>query len=591
MLNEVVVTATRTERALDDLVADVTVLDRTQLDRMGAAAVGDALRQIPGVEITRNGGPGTTTNVYIRGAESRFTAVFIDGVRVDSQSTGGATWESIPLSQIDRIEVLRGPAGAVYGSDAMGGVIQLFTRQGEAGFYPYVTMGLATYGTSKLDAGLSGGNEQVTFAVSVGSEESRGFNARSASTVSPDDDGYHNATANGRLDLKLDARHRLSANWLMNDITSQYDAAASSSFSKLADFQNLRHLETGGLTWSAQWSDRFSTRLSVTDGTDRYETVPSPYVTFTRVRSYYLSNQWQWDDHQVSAALERREDALNNASTAPMETARADNGLALGYGWTHGAHAVQLNVRADQDSEFGAKQTGSISYGYRFRPDWRVTAATGTAFRAPTLFQRFSVYGTPTLEPETGTNSELGLQYAAGDTRVGAVVYQNKVTNLISFVSKTGTCAGNFAPTPSTSRGCYFNTAKASYYGVTFTGQTRIAGADVHASLDVQDPRDEITGNLLQRRAPHHATLGVDKALGDWTWGASVIASGDRYDNNTNTTVLKGYTLVNLSAEKPLGDAWKLLLRLDNATDAVYQLTDTYNSPGRSLFVGLKWEP
>ena len=587
LLKEVVVTATRTERALDDLVADVTVVDRDQIDRMGAVAVSEVLRQVPGIEITRNGGPATTTNVFIRGAESRFTAVFIDGVRVDSQFlSGGATWENLPLSQFDRIEVLRGPAGSVYGSDAMGGVVQLFTRRGEAGFFPYVSMGLATYSTSKLDAGLSGGQGDWDYAVSVGTEGSKGFNARASSSVSPDDDGYHNQTASARLGFKLNSAHRLSVNWLMNDITSQYDSTTT----KLADHQSMRRLEASGLSWAADWTDHFHSRWSMSDSTDRYETAPSASLAYTRVRSYYLHNEWKQAEHLASVAMERREDSLNNATTTPLETARAQNGLALGYGWTNSRHAIQFNMRGDQDSEFGAKQTGAISYGFRITPEWRAMVAGGTSFKAPTLYQRFSTSGSPSLQPETGINREVGLQFARGSHHLGFTVYQNQVDNLIYFASNQGTCPQNL-PTASGTKGCYFSTAKASYYGATLTAQTRLAETDLRASLDVQDPRDDVTGKMLQRRSPQHATLGVDRKWGEWALGASAILSGDRYDNNTNTTVLKGYTLLNLSAERAVGHDWKLQLRVDNATDAVYQLADTYNTPGRSLFVGLKWEP
>ncbi|MCB1258202.1 MAG: TonB-dependent receptor, partial [Microthrixaceae bacterium] len=132
-LPEVVVSATRSEQPITDVLADVTLVDRAEIDHLGAASVSDVLERLPGITVNRNGGLASTTNVYLRGAEGRFTAVFIDGVRIDSQSTGGASWNAIPLSQVDRIEVLRGPAAAIYGSDAMAGVIQIFTREGEKG--------------------------------------------------------------------------------------------------------------------------------------------------------------------------------------------------------------------------------------------------------------------------------------------------------------------------------------------------------------------------------------------------------------------------------------------------------------------------
>ncbi|MEZ5702611.1 MAG: TonB-dependent receptor plug domain-containing protein [Burkholderiaceae bacterium] len=155
VLPTTVVTATRVAQPITDVVADVTVVDRAEIERSGASGVVDVLARLPGVSIARNGGVGANASVYIRGAETRFTAVFVDGVRVDSQSTGGATWNLIPVSQIDRIEVVRGPAAAVYGSDALGGVIQIFTRRGEAGFSPSLEVGVGSQGTRKVAASLT----------------------------------------------------------------------------------------------------------------------------------------------------------------------------------------------------------------------------------------------------------------------------------------------------------------------------------------------------------------------------------------------------------------------------------------------------
>ena len=177
-LRETVVTATRVEQPLSDLVADVSIIDSETIQRSGAVGVADILARVPGIQITRNGGPGSNASVYVRGGETRFTAVYIDGVRVDSQSTGGATWEQIPLSQIDRIEVLRGPAAAVYGSDAVSGVIQLFTKKGEGKPAPYVGVGFGNRGTYTAEAGVSGAAGAFDYSLGMTHERSDGFNAR-----------------------------------------------------------------------------------------------------------------------------------------------------------------------------------------------------------------------------------------------------------------------------------------------------------------------------------------------------------------------------------------------------------------------------
>ena len=572
-LAETVVTATRVAQPLSDVVADVSIIDRAQIERSGAVGVADVLKRLPGIEITRNGGPGATTSVFLRGAESRFTAVYIDGVRVDSQATGGAAWEAIPLALIDRIEVLRGPAAAVYGSDAIGGVIQIFTKRGEAGFAPYAGVGLGTYNTRKLDAGFSGASGAFDYALGLAHEKSDGFNARAIAGQNPDKDGYRNQSANLRLGFQVNQAQRLEATYLTSDGNSGYDSSLR------ADDRNLHKLQTLGLNWQAQWTQAWSTRLSATESTDRYETTPSPYLTETRLRGYTLLNEVRLGEHLLTAALERKEDHLKNA---PIDQGRSQNALALGYGFSHQAHTVQLNVRHDKDSEFGGKTTGSAAYAYAFTPAWRATASAGTAFRAPTLYQRFSEYGVATLVPEKSRNVELGLRWTQGASSAGLVAYRNKVDNLITFAG-AGPCASAF--------GCYSNTARAEYSGATLSASHAMNGVNLAASLDVQNPRDLATGKSLARRAKEHATLSADTRVANWQLGAEAQFSGKRFDDAANTRVLSGYSLVNLSASTPISKDWTLLARIDNLADKKYEVARTYGTAGRSFYAGVKWAP
>jgi len=575
-LAETVVTATRVAQPLSDLVADVSIVDRDTIERSGAVGVADVLARLPGVEIARNGGLGSTTSVFLRGAESRFTAVYIDGVRVDSQSTGGASWEQIPLSQIDRIEVLRGPAAAVYGSDAIGGVIQLFTKKGEGKPAPFVGIGVGSHGTSRAEAGISGAagvDGAFDYSLGVAHEESTGFNSRPIAGQNPDKDGYRTNSFNTKLGLRIDARQRIDATFLANNLNSQYDSSLT------ADDRNLNRLRTAGLSWTSQWTDVWKTRVQVTDSSSRYETTPSPYLTISDLRGYLFQNELRFGPHLVTAALERREDHLKNA---PIDQGRHQDGLALGYGYAQGAHTVQLNVRHDKDSEFGGKSTGSAAYGFAFAPNWRVTASAGTAFRAPTLYQRFSLYGVPTLQPESSRNVEAGLRWSQQGSSAGVVAYRNRVTNLITFAG-AGNCQSSF--------GCYANVAQAEYKGVTFSGEQRIGDVALRGSLDFQDPRDLGTDKLLARRARRHGTLGADTRVAGWTVGAEAQFSASRFNDAANTQRLGGYALLSLYASTRLSRDFTLQARIDNLADKDYQLARTYATGGRVAFVSLKWMP
>jgi vitamin B12 transporter len=572
-LNEVVVTATRVAQPLSDLVSDVSIVDRAQIERSGASGLADLLGRLPGVEFQRNGGPGSTTGVFVRGGESRFTAVYIDGVRLDSQATGGASWESIPLGQIDRIEVLRGPAAAVYGSDAISGVVQIFTKRGENGFAPFVGVALGTYATRKVEAGLSGAASGFDYSLGLVDEQSDGYNARTVASQNPDLDGYRSRSANVKLGWDVNKAHRLEANYLVNDMNSQYDSGL------VKDDRGQRDLSALGIGWQAQWTSAWSTRLSFSESQDRYETMPSPYLTITTLRSYLLHNEVRQQAHLFTADLERKEDQLENA---PLNQGRSQNGLALGYGYNTLQHTVQLNVRGDKDSEFGSKNTASAAYGYALTPQWRATASVGTAYRAPTLYQRFSAYGVATLKPESSENAEVGLRFKHGPSSVGVVVYRNNLTNLITFAA-AGPCASTF--------GCYANTARATYEGVTLTANHLWGEVNLSASLDWQDPRDQDTDKQLRRRAKRHGMLMAGTRVGSWLFNAEAQISGERFEDAANTKTLAGYSLLNLSTSTPLAKDWTLVARVDNLADKSYVLAETYATAGRTFYLGVKWAP
>jgi vitamin B12 transporter len=583
-LSEMVVSATRTEQPLSDLVADVSIVDRAYIENSGVTALPDVLARLPGVEISRSGGLGSPANVFVRGAEGRFVAVYIDGVRVDSQSTGGALWEQIPLSQIDRIEMLRGPAAAVYGSDAIGGVVQLFTRKGEGRPAPYVGVGIGSHNTRKIEAGVSGSVGEggaIDYALGIARTQSDGYDIRSNPGHNPDKDDYLSHAGHARVGFQLNTKHRVEATLLANNMDSGYDISDAP-----VDDRNHNRLRTAGASWSAQWTDAFSTRVSVTDSSSRYATSPSLYLTETKLRGYLWQNDYRAGPHRFSAALERREDVLDNpamdAWSKTIVRGRSQNALALGYGYQSGKHTLQANWRHDDDSEFGGKNTGSIAYGYALTPQWRATASAGTAFRVPTLYQRFSEYGDASLRPETSRNVEAGLRYTQGAHSVTATAYRNRVTNLISFVG-SGACGAAY--------GCYANTARAEYSGVTLAASTKVAGVQLHGSLDLQRPRDLDTGKLLARRAKRHASFAAETVRAGWTLGSEWQVSGKRFDNATNTTSLGGYGLVNLYASTRVARDFTLLARLDNVGGKRYEVASAYVPPGRSVYLGVSWTP
>jgi vitamin B12 transporter len=369
------------------------------------------------------------------------------------------------------------------------------------------------------------------------------------------------------------------------DSKTQNDYVRSSAN---GDSQYHREMQTVGASWIADWTDRWRSTLSLNTSKDQYTLKPSEKQTKTRLDNLLWHNEFKLaPGHKLSAAYERRNDSLINPSVQKSEKqTRHQDAIALGYGLTVGAHTLQLNARHDKDSEFGGKSTGSAAYAWNFTPQWRVSASMGTAFRVPTLDQRFSDSGDARLKPEESRNQELGLRWAQGDNQFSATVYRNKFTNMVTStrypIPSTRPCGSEY---------CYENVDKAQLEGLTLAGAYRSGAFKWHGSVDFQNPRNEKTGNMLARRSQRYAMLGVDTELQGWTLGAEMQSFSRRHDKEGDAKILAGYTLFNLSASRQIARDFTLTARVDNLMDRDYALAKGYATAGRTLYMGLKWMP
>lgn len=579
VLDPVVITASRTPQPISSVLADISVIEREEIERAGVTGVADLLARLPGVEFTRNGGPASATGVFMRGNEARHTAVYVDGIRVDSQSTGGAIWEQIPLDQIERIEVLRGPAAAIYGSDAIAGVVQLFTRRGSGPARPTAALTAGSYRTLQGQAGISGSSDALNYALSAAHGRSDGFDATRPGAFghNPDQDGWKRSSAQGRVGYQFDARHRIHASLLASNMRSDYDGSATT------DDRNLHRLRTGSLAWQGRWNADATTRLQLGETRSTLESQPSFYRTETTLDDYTLLHEQRIGSNLLTGTLERRKDELFNPATAfgaAFGGKRHQDAIGLGWRGDFGEHGLQAHVRRDRDSEFGAKNTGSLAWGWSFMPRWRVTASAASSFRVPTLYQRFSEYGNPNLVPESGRNVELGLRWAAADSQASLTAWRNKVTNLIVF-GAPGPCLSSF--------GCYENVGSAELEGITLAGRTAMTGYSLRGSLSWHDPRNLATGKVLQRRARRLASFGAETLWAGWTVGTEVQAAGERHDDASNAFALGGYGLVNVYLTKALMQGLFLEARIDNLGDKQYALARHFSTAGRNGQVTLRW--
>ena len=584
VLEPVVVTAARMPQRFTDLVADVTVIDAQAIRRSGAQSLAELLQRQPGVEIVQNGGPGASSGVFLRGANTAQTLVLVDGLRVSSSTAGATALEAIPLEQIERIEILRGPSSSLYGADAIGGVIQVFTRKPATALQANATAGYGTHDTVLGTAGVSGGNDVMRGSLQIGARRSAGFNSivnPANFAYDPDRDGYrdHDVSAQGALTLATG--HEASAQFFRSRLDNQFDAGDG------FDDRTVTTLTAWQLALRDRFLPAWESRVSAGEGEDesvsKLASGDSPFRT--RQRQYAWQNEVSLDaagaTHRVTVAVERREERVATDPPFPV-TLRTTNSVTAVYSGTIDAHVLQANLRSDDSNQFGNRTTGALAYGYRISPQWRITASAGTAFKAPTFNDLyFPGFSNPGLRPETARNVEAGAYYTTSlaGVRVDAhaVAWHNRVRDLIVFQ-----CDVDFNCAPQ-------NVSDATLKGVTLGVDAVAERTSAHLSVDLQSPRDDATGHLLPRRARRHGALGVLHQAGPVSLGAEVVASSRRFDDAENLRPLGGYAILNLTAEWPVTATTTLFLRADNVFDRNYELAADFSTGGARIFGGVRW--
>jgi vitamin B12 transporter len=581
-LPPVVVTAARMPQALTDLVADVTVIDSPAIRRSGAQSLADLLQRQPGVEILQNGGPGATSGVFLRGANAAQTLVLVDGLRVASSANGATALEAIPLEQIDHIEILRGPSSSLYGADAIGGVIQVFTRGAARGFHANASAGYGTHDTVIATAGANGGNERVRASAQVGERRSPGFNAivnPANFAYDPDRDGYRETSASAQLVATLAPDHELTLQALRSRLDNAFDAGDG------FDDRTVTTLTAWQLASRDRITAAWQSRLWAGEGGD--DSVSKTGLGEFPFRTRQIQYGWQNEiEHaslggRLTLALERREERVDAQPAFPVDR-RATSSLTAVYARVDGPHALQANVRHDRSDQFGNRTTGALAYGYRIDAHWRVRASAGTAFKAPTFNDLyFPGFANPGLQPETARNVEAGVQgtWAWRGVSMDAAVtaWHNRVRDLIVFA-----CDASFTCLPQ-------NIADATLKGVSLTLGAMRGGTRVQASADLQSPRDAASGLLLPRRARRHGTVSLLQDAGRGNVGVELVASSRRFDDAANLRPMGGYLLVNLTAEWPVTRDVVLFVRGDNVLDRNYELAADFATGGARAFAGVRW--
>ena len=582
-LGEIVVTATRTARTADDSLASVSVITRRDIERSQAQSVQDLLRGVPGVSIANNGGAGKSTSLFLRGTESDHVLVLIDGVKAGSATSGQAAFQDIPIDQIERIEIVRGPRSSLYGSEAIGGVIQIFTRRGGGATAPRFSIGGGSHDTYTASAGVSGGGADSWYNMALSRRQTGGINACNGRpspggagcfTYEPDRDGYRNDALVLRAGHRFGADAEIDAHFLRADSDNEYDGTTSNQAGGIQ--------QVAGVRATLRPLDAWRMQLAAGQALDKSNGYKN-HVFANRFDTARDSASWQNDltlgrDHLLTLGLDYQEDHVVS-STAYALRSRDDTGTFVQYQGNYGAHELQASVRHDDNAQFGGKDTGGLAWGYGFGNGMRVFASYGSAFKAPTFNELYyPAYGNAMLRPEQSRSAELGLT-GGGAMRWSLSAYRTEVDNLIAYDSAIR------APN---------NIDQARILGLEAGAATRWAGWDVNAGLTLLNPEQQggkYDGKLLPRRAEQSARLDLDRDFGAYRLGATVLAAGRRYDDLANKQKLGGYATLDLRAEYRPAKAWRVQALLENLFDKQYETAYLYNQPGRGLYLTLRYEP
>jgi vitamin B12 transporter len=614
---EVIVTATREATPVNQTIADVTVIGPAEIQRNPARNLAELLAQQAGLEISMSGGLGSTSSGFVRGTNSNHVLVLIDGMRFGSATAGNPALENIPLGQIERIEIVRGPMSSLYGSDALGGVIQIFTKTGEAlgsGFMPNAQLTLGSQGFAQIGAGFAGRQDAFDYSLQVQHIRTQGFSASNASapgfppfgTYHPDRDGFRQNSVSLNLGYRFNRDWALRFSALNSQARTEFDEGLDPLNPKQSARSNLQ-AQNLSLAIDGRITPHWTTKITLGQSKDVSDTVEALNRFFistftTQQRQAAWVNRWSTSVGTWSLGLEYLNQGVGlvDLFATPNFTPdhRSIQSTWLAWGMQQGAWQWQTSLRHDRNSQFGGKSTGNLGMAYRLSPSWRLQGSLATGFAAPSFNNLyFPFFGNPNLKPESSLSRELGIRYTGnfglgGTTSGGAnagpiqpsefklVAFKQTIRDLI-VVDPT-----SFTP---------INLETAQIQGLSAQLRHRAGPWSMNASLDLTQPINDSggaqQGNLLPRRARQNLRLSADYDFGVWQLGGGLRAAGKRYDEAANTTTLGGYGVLDVRARLAVHQDWSLSLNLNNLSNKTYETAYGYNQAGRQVYMTLNYQP
>lgn len=589
----VIVTATRTAQTAESSLASVTVITRKDIERQQARSIQDLLRGVPGVSIANSGGAGKNTAVFMRGTESSHVLVMIDNIKVGSATSGTTAFENIPIDQIDRIEIVRGPRSSLYGSEAIGGVIHIFTRKGDTGggLKPSFNFGGGSFGTLEGSVGLSRGWQQGWFNMTASGIGTRGFNACTGSdtagcfTNEPDRDGYRNVAGSMRAGYRFQNGLEIDGNFMQSSGKTEFDGS----------FTNKAVLMQQVIGGTARYSPTDFWRINLIGGRSREDSDnflgTAFFSRFNTARDTIsvLNDFTLKPNHLLTIGMDYQKDHVKTTEAFTVHS-RTNWGVFAQHQATLAKHDIQLSVRHDDNQQFGSRVTGGVGWGYPITENIRLLANFGTAFKAPTFndlyFPSSSFFsGNPNLRPEDSLSYEFGTRGKADWGNWSLNVYETRIDDLIAF-DASAKPPGPFVR----------NIDQARIRGFEGTLGTQIKGWQLNGNLTLLDPENRSSGpnrgNILARRAEQSFRLDANRQFGQhYMLGAMLLVEGERYDDLANTRKLDSYVKFDLRAEYIFNKHWRLQGRIENLFNERYETAAFFNQPGRNFIAMVRYQP
>jgi len=595
-LPDVVISANRQVEARNDSSAANTVFTRDDIDRLQPNSVTDLLSRVPGVQVAPLGGRGSLPGIYIRGTQSAQSLVLVDGQRIGNATSGDSNLQRLNINQIERVEVLRGSRSVIYGADAVGGVIQIFTRRGnEPGLQPRLHLGIGSHQTWERSLGLSGGDQQTRFNLGASLDDSAGTNRTHESYASDRDDD-----ANRNRSLSLSLGHVLNDDWetglnlLDNRGKSEYD----NPFGRFdpSTFESLPQQPYSDFAVSSfsayldgRANEAWKSRLELAHSENRENTFDKLSDVREVFNTYRDSITWQNDvtlDARNSLILggDGYQDRVNS-STPFDEDSRWNRAVFIQHRFQGDTFSTELGLRRDQNQQFGGQNSWSGTLTLPMNPDNELLLSYSESFRAPTFNDLYYPdFSNPDLTPETARSYELQWRSQLNDSaRLEASLYRTDLEDAIIFGS-------NSRPQ---------NVASARINGFEAALKQELFGWHGNLGLAIIDPRDRDSGHTLARRARRTLSLDLDRQFDRLDLGATWQAVSSSYDDGNNRNALGGYALLGLRGSWALTPEVKLEMKVDNLLDkgysrALYSHEGAqygYREEGRSWLFGVTWTP